>query len=214
MTVMALWNDLLAGASMAASERALTPLPQAARGPLDARRALADALAELRQPEPICFSDTPDHDFVALAHRYDRSMLRLADALMPGMTEPELRQLTHTAAETRRRHAAWSRTWLLQIGLGDAWVLDGASVRLRFVHDRLRHDLAFAPGAQLDRDYGLIAMCVAHRSADLAHAAVDLCRHREVRCHATAVASLAGAEAIGFRDWLLKHRGERLPVRH
>ena len=211
MTVMALWNDLLAGAGMAASERAESvrrPLPQVARRPLGARHAIVDALTELRQAEPICFSDTPDHDFVALAHRYDRSMLRLADALLPGMTDPELRHLTHTAAESRRRHAAWSRTWLLQSGLGDAWVLDGASVRLRFVHERLRHDLDFAPGEQLDHDYGLIAMWVAHRSADLAHAAIDLCRHRDVRAHATTVASLAAAEAIGFRDWLVKLRAE------
>jgi hypothetical protein len=209
MTVMALWNDLLAGAGMAASERAkhaLAPAPQVTRRPVDARHAIADALAELRQADPICFSDTPDHDFVALAHRYDRSMLRLADALLPGMTDAALRQLTHAAAETRRRHAAWSRTWLLQSGLGDAWVLDGASVRLRFVHERLRHDLKFTPGEQLDHDYGLIAMWVAHRTADLAHAAIDLCRHREVRAHATTIASLAGAEAIGFRDWLVKLR--------
>lgn len=208
MNAIAMWKDLFANLRWQESSVDQRPSPAFGRGsdPVAARETLRQTIAALRAPEPFGFSDAPDHDFVALLDFYGAAFGRLAAGAGRSLSDPDLRTLTAQAEERRRRHVAWSLGWRLRSPLGSAWVLDAASVRLRFTHQRLRHDLAFEPGDRIEFDYAFIVTALSHRSADLCQAAGDLCRDREVRDYASETAAACSSESREFRDWLLDRR--------
>ena len=164
--------------------------------------ALRDALAILRRHPPIAFSDSPDHDFVALADRYSSGFQTLLQGESAGSEELGLWQALRSAERTYAHHAAWSHDWRRRAVLGDAWILDGASVRYRFVHDRLQQSLALLAERGSSTAVASFALSVAERTAELSAAALDLCRNREVRGHAVWLQSMTAVAACGFRDLL------------
>jgi len=171
-----------------------------ADAPSVAHDPVANAVAALRRSPPIPFSDSPDYDFVGLADCYigaTRTItLELAvgnDAgITPGTIEMAERAWAH--------HAVWVCDWGRRAMLEDAWVLDGASVRYRFVHDQLGCDLAALPNAHNHVSLATLALAVTTRTLALTSAALDLCRDREVRAHALWLQAMLVVVAAGLRD--------------
>ncbi len=171
--------------------------------------ALRDALAMLRRHPPMAFSDSPDHDFVALADRYSSGFRPLLRGESAGSEDLGLWQALRSAERTYEQHAAWSHDWRRRAILGDAWILDGASVRYRFVHDRLLQSLRPLAECESSTAVASLALSIAERTAELSAAALDLCRDHEVREHAMWLQSMTAVAACGFRD-LLSETAPRL----
>jgi len=163
-------------------------------------QALRSAIAILRTPQPIAYSDCPDRDFVALVRFYDSAIESLIAAVRQTVENPSLRKLINESGQTLRASAVPAAN--LDRTSGAFWILDGASVQFRFVHNRLCQDLGFPLGYSLERDFALVSMIVGHSMAELARYAANLCREPAIRVLALATEKRATALAVSFREWL------------
>ena len=209
VTAIAMWKETFgAGKSVARMPAqhsvARMPLVQGLSG----ERALNRTLGILRNPSPIHFSDAPDHDFIGLLNFYDVAMSSLSATLSSHLEASALRAIAR-AMQTSRQHRLHSfRQWRENTPLYASWVLDGASVRLRFAHAQLAHHLAELPKETIDRTYTYLAAGMASCLAGLAHAALDLCRDTRTRSLAALLKQDMDLELAELQGWLRLSIGE------